>query len=143
MKQRFIFLLLGICLSMSTVRASGSETTNQPSKLLIHLKGAKDPVEVWLSDKPVITFQQTEVIITTQSKVIKFEIEDIDHQSHFEPMETDIEQNKIIHPKAGPTYVYSLKGILVKTLPEGKSLDLEELPEGIYIVKNKITPIKY
>ena len=110
--------------------------------MLIHPKGGGEPTRVQLVDKPIATYEDNVLVITTASATLRFALADINHVTFADSEDTSVEPITISNIDAGESRVYDFRGSLVKVYPAGESVSLSLLPVGNYIIKNNITTYK-
>ena len=110
--------------------------------MLIHPKGGGEATRVQLVDKPVATYEDNVLVITTSSATLRFALSDIEHVSFADSEDTSVEPITISNLDAGENRVYDLQGKLVKVFPVGESVTISALSSGIYIIKNNLTTYK-
>lgn len=97
------------------------------------------------ADKPVITYTETDLVLTTTSTEVQYPIADIQKLTFKDSEETKVET--VSEPVRDETFtVYSLEGKVVKTFKYPENGDMnsgtEGLPAGIYIIKSKSVTYK-
>lgn len=104
------------------------------TKLIIHQKDGAE-VDVLLKEKPVGTYEGAEFVVTSEDAVLRFPLSEL-AKITFEEDATRVESVTVQSKGSGMSRIYDISGKLVKTLPEGETVDLTDLQRGIYIVKN-------
>ena len=105
-------------------------------------------VEFAFSEKPVVTYSEGYLVISVQDGLASVSYPLSDMQK-FTFGELSSEYTRIIAPKEvapQPTYIYSIGGILMRTLQpteDGSTpANVDGLPAGTYIIKNGNTSYK-
>lgn len=123
--KRFLILLVQALL----VAAVCAET-----KMIIHQRHGGN-VEVMLKDKPVATYEEKNLVVDTDVATMRFELREIEKVT-FEDVATRIDAVSVRSHEDGTSRVYTLGGVLVKEVNEGKEIDLSQLAKGTYVIKN-------
>lgn len=132
MKQLLSLLLLFmVC---SSVSAS--------TVMLIHPKEGGTATRVLLSEQPVATYEGEELVIATTSTTLRFPLSSIERLTFSEEETTAVPSISVLQDQAGESSVYNMEGQLLKTVPAGQAVSVDQLPAGLYIIKNNITTYK-
>jgi hypothetical protein len=99
------------------------------------------------SEKPRITYADTNLILTTTKVQVEFPLSSVRKFTFNDVMIDDaIGTVRATLKDEGPLSIYTLGGVLVKTVPAeagGRhTYSLDELPAGVYVVKSKTTSYK-
>lgn len=136
--KKFILSLL-VFLAATAMQAA--------TALVLHQKTGGIVEYVFLSEKPVVTYEDGMLVITVSETTVlyplsnmqKFTFEDVD-----EDQVTRITVPANETPQA--TQIYNVSGMLVRTLQPGSdgstSASLDGLPVGTYVIKNGKTTYK-
>lgn len=115
------------------------------SALFVHQKSG-GVVEFAFSERPVVTYNEGNLIISVANASVTYPLEDM---QKFTFGEVDDDVTRIVAPESvtpQPTYIYSVDGKLMRTLEPGKDgrtpASVVGLPAGTYIVKNGKTSYK-
>ena len=132
--------LLLLLLTFAAASISWAETA-----LIVHQKSG-GTVEFAFSEKPVVTYSDGYLVISVTEAQVSYPLSDM-HKFTFGELSENY--TRIIAPAEvapQPTYIYSVGGILVRTLhpTDDKSTPatLDGLPTGTYIIKNGKTTYK-
>ena len=109
--------------------------------MLIHPKEGGTATRVLLSEQPVATYEGEELVIATTSTTLRFPLTSIERLT-FSEEETVVKSVSVLQDQAGESRVYNIKGELLKTVPAGQEVSLDQLPAGLYIIKNNISTYK-
>ena len=120
-----------LCLWSISVQSLLAEST----RLVIQQKNGQT-TEVLFSDTPVATYEEEEMVVTTAKATLRFPLARLDHASFAEGTTGLKSPISVLSGKAGPSYVYTVMGVLVREVPEGQPVQLEGLPAGMYIIRN-------
>lgn len=134
MKKILVLMVLSLVLSVATSFAQNT--------LNIHQKSG-GVVSYGFSEKPVVTYAGEYMHVETVSVSIDYPVTDVQKLT-FEDRESSIGELRV-EEKSSDLLIYNLKGQLVKKAEseDGISqLDIQELPAGIYVVKNGKTTFK-
>lgn len=98
-------------------------------------------------EKPRITYADTNLILTTTKVQVEFPLSSVRKFTFNDVMIDDaIGTVRATLKDEGPLSIYTLGGVLVKTVPAeagGRhTYSLDELPAGVYVVKSKTTSYK-
>ncbi len=98
-------------------------------------------------EKPRITYADTNLILTTTKVQVEFPLSSVRKFTFNDVMIDDaIGTVRATLKDEGPLSIYTLGGVLVKTVPAEASgrhtYSLDELPAGVYVVKSKTTSYK-
>ena len=98
-------------------------------------------------EKPRITYADTNLILTTTKVQVEFPLSSVRKFTFNDVMIDDaIGTVRATLKDEGPPGIYTLGGVLVKTVPAeagGRhTYSLDELPAGVYVVKSKTTSYK-
>lgn len=98
-------------------------------------------------EKPRITYADTNLILTTTKVQLEFPLSSVRKFTFNDVMIDDaIGTVRATLKDEGPLSIYTLGGVLVKTVPAeagGRhTYSLDELPAGVYVVKSKTTSYK-
>lgn len=100
------------------------------------------------SEKPQTTFEGNDVVITTDKQNLKIPFSTIKEYTFGDDLiATDVISMQAADSGLGTVYVYSVNGILIKTIGSSNNKSVEiftkELPAGTYIIKNNNVTYKY
>lgn len=100
------------------------------------------------SEKPQTTFEGNDVVITTDKQNLKIPFSTIKEYTFGDDLiATDVISMQAADSGLGTVYVYSINGILIKTIGSSNNKSVEiftkELPAGTYIIKNNNVTYKY
>lgn len=132
---RFISMLIAIVLL-------GATTSFAQNTLNIHQKSG-GVVSYGFSEKPVVTYAGEYMHVETVSVSIDYPVSNVQKLT-FKDSESSIGELRV-EEESSDLLIYNLKGQLVKKAEseDGISqLDIQELPAGIYVVKNGKTTFK-
>ena len=137
--KRLLLSLLVIVAVAATLRAQ--------TALIVHQKSG-GAIEFAFSEKPVVTYSEGYLVISVQDGLASVSYPLSDMQK-FTFGELSSEYTRIIAPKEvapQPTYIYSIGGILMRTLQPNEDgstpANVDGLPAGTYIIKNGNTSYK-
>lgn len=119
------FLLVSFVLSAETV-------------LNIHQKTGII-VGVSFAEKPILTYSGTVIIISTEKETIEYPVAELSKIT-FE--ETQTSTSSIYTSAKAYNKVYDIHGREVSVFDKGENVDLDNLPNGIYIVKTDCSTYK-
>jgi hypothetical protein len=116
--------------------------------LIVHQKSG-GTVEYAFSEKPVVTFSGSYLVITFKDDVFMlFPLSDM-QKFTFDEVDSNTWEDRITVPKEltpQPTYIYNMGGILVRTFQPSNDgctpANVNGLPAGTYIIKNGNTSYK-
>ena len=135
-------LLLSLLAIVAAVTAPRAQTA-----LIVHQKSG-GTVEFAFSEKPVVTYSDSYLVISVQDGLASVSYPLSDMQK-FTFGELSSEYTRIIAPKEvapQPTYIYSIGGMLMRTLQPNEDgstpANVDGLPAGTYIIKNVNTSYK-
>ena len=135
MKKRSLFLL-----TLLAANVSWADTA-----LFVHPKSG-GVLEIAFSEKPVVTYEEGNLIITASGSYVVYPLSNMDK---FTFGEVDENVTRIVAPAnvaPQPTYIYNVSGVLVRTYKPNNdgttSTSLEGLPAGTYVIKNGKTAYK-
>ena len=113
--------------------------------LIVHQKSG-GTVEFAFSEKPVVTYSDGYLIISVAEASVSYPLSNM---QKFTFGELSSNYTRIVAPKEAapqPTYVYSIGGMLMRTLQPNEygstPANLDGLPAGIYVIKNGNTSYK-
>ena len=137
--KRLLLSLLAIVAAATAPRAQ--------TALIVHQKSG-GTVEFAFSEKPVVTYSDGYLVISVQYGLASVSYPLSDMQK-FTFGELSSDYTRIIAPKdvaPQPTYIYSIGGMLMRTLQPGEDgstpANVDGLPAGTYIIKNGNTTYK-
>ena len=136
-------LLLSLLAIVAAVSVSWADTA-----LIVHQKSG-GTIEYAFSEKPVVTFSGSQLVITFKDDAFMwFPLSDM-QKFTFEEVDSNTWEDRITVPKEmtpQPTYIYNIGGTLIRTLQPTKDgntpATLGGLPAGTYIIKNGKTNYK-
>lgn len=113
--------------------------------LIVHQKSG-GTVEYAFSEKPVVTYRDGYLVISAQEASVMYPMSNM---QKFTFGELSDQWTRFTPPVGGrpqPTYIYSIGGILMRTLQPSEDgstpATLDGLPTGTYIIKNGNTTYK-
>lgn len=97
-------------------------------------------------DHPRMTYQNNKIILATKSDFIECSLSDL-LKITFEEASTKIEEFIVTSKSEDELYIYNILGVLVKKskLDEQQHFSIltQDLPDGLYVIKDKIRTYKY
>ena len=128
---RLLILTIGLCACYGKINAQNGLTV---------LSKTKDCVSFQFADKPILTYRDTVMVITTERTVVEYPLGDVE-KVLFTDVEAGVQRISADITNEDGLFIYDMGGKLVKKM-EGKDGDLEllldNLQEGIYTVKGKV-----
>ena len=132
-------------LLLSLLTLVAATTTWADTALFVHPKTG-GVLEIAFSEKPVVTYQGGNLVITSGQASVSYPLSNMDK---FTFGEVDDQVTRIVAPvnvAPQPTYIYTIDGKLVRTLKPSDdgstSASLEGLSAGTYVIKNGKTSYK-
>ena len=106
------------------------------TKMVRHQKSGES-IDVLLSEKPVATYEGTDLVVTTPSSTtsLRYSLADLEKIT-YEDITTSIKCMTIVSNDGGASKIYDLNGRLLITVPAGQPVETSSLPQGMYIIKN-------
>ena len=133
-------LLLSVCLLLTA-----SLTAVAGEVLHIHTVTGGD-VMYSFSEKPVLTFNTTEMTLTTNTTTVKYPLSELSSFSFSKDDADGIESVMMSEPKGDASVsIFTLEGKLVRSVKAKNGMvrySLDELPAGSYIVKSSTKSYK-
>ena len=134
-------------LLLSLLMLTAAFISQAQTALIVHQKSG-GTVEFAFSEKPVVTYNDDYLVISVQDGLASVSYPLSDMQK-FTFGELSSDYTRIIAPKEAapqPTYIYSIGGMLMRTLQPGEDgstpANVDGLPAGTYIIKNGNTTYK-
>ena len=98
------------------------------------------------SERPLLTFEGETLKLTASGVTVEYPVADIRKYS-FEKNPTQVASPSARMTQSGDVSVYTAEGVLVKTIAAGEKNDartlwIDDLPRGIYVVKSKSSTFK-
>lgn len=130
---------------LSLLTLFAATATWADTALFVHQKSG-GVVEYAFSEKPVVTYQDGYIVISSEETAVMYPLSDMDK---FTFGEVDDQVTRITAPANAapqPTFIYSVDGKLMRTYKPNEdgttSSSLEGLPAGTYVIKNGKTSYK-